>query len=90
MTLLEVTKMAINQENTKTELEALSERIDVMFLVGNKFEMDEYLELVDMVNEKIAQLTPTDEPEHSGTGEDTGEDTGKDETGGTGDDESAT
>ena len=90
MTLLEVTKMAINQENTKTELEALSERIDVMFLVGNKFEMDEYLELVDMVNEKITQLTPTDEPEHSGTGEDTGEGTGKDETGGTGDDESAT
>lgn len=86
MTLLEVTKMAINQENTKTELEALSERIDVMFLVGGKFEMDEYLELVDMVNEKIAQLTPTDEPEHSGTGEDTG----KDETGGTGDDTSAT
>ena len=90
MTLLEVTKMAINQENTKTELEALSERIDVMFLIGGKFEMDEYLELVDMVNEKIAQLTPTDEPEHSGTGEDTGEDTGKDETGGTSDDESAT
>lgn len=90
MTLLEVTKMAINQENTKTELEALSERIDVMFLVGGKFEMDEYLELVDMVNEKIAQLTPTDEPEHSGTGEDTGKDTGKDETGGTGEDKSAT
>ena len=90
MTLLEVTKMAINQENTKTELEALSERIDVMFLIGGKFEMDEDLELVDMVNEKIAQLTPTDEPEHSGTGEDTGEDTGKDETGGTGDDKSAT
>ena len=86
MTLLEVTKMAINQENTKTELEALSERIDVMFMIGGKFEMDEYLELVDMVTEKITQLTPTDEPEHSGTGEDTG----KDETGGTGDDESAT
>lgn len=86
MTLFEVTKMAINQENTKTELEALSERIDVMFMIGGKFEMDEYLELVDMVNENIAQLTPTDEPEHSGTGEDTG----KDETGGTGDDKSAT
>ena len=86
MTLLEVTKLAINQENTKTELEVLSERVDVMFMIGGKFEMDEYLELVDMVNEKIAQLTPTDEPEHSGTGEDTG----KDETGGTGDNESAT
>lgn len=54
MTLLEVTKMAINQENTKTELEALSERIDVMFLVGNKFEMDEYIELVGLISEKIS------------------------------------
>lgn len=86
MTLFEVTKMAIDMENVITELNALAERIDVMFLVGNKFEMDEYLELVDMVNEKITQLTPTDEPEHS----DTGEETGKDETGGTGDDKSDT
>lgn len=86
MTLFEVTKMAIDMENVITELNALAERIDVMFLVGNKFEMDEYLELVDMVNEKITQLTPTDEPEHS----DTGEETGKDETGGTGEDKSDT
>lgn len=86
MTLFEVTKMAIDMENVITELNALAERIDVMFLVGNKFEMDEYLELVDMVNEKITQLTPTDEPEHS----DTGEETGKDETGGTDDDKSDT
>lgn len=54
MTLLEVTKMAINQENTKTELEALSERIDVMFMIGGKFEMDEYIELVGLISEKIS------------------------------------
>ena len=54
MTLLEVTKMAINQENTKTELEALSERIDVMFMIGDKFEMDEYIELVGLISEKIS------------------------------------
>lgn len=81
MTLFEVTKMAIDMENVITELNALAERIDVMFMIGGKFEMDEYLELVDMVNEKITQLTPTDEPEHSDTGE---------ETGGTGDDKSTT
>lgn len=86
MTLFEVTKMAIDMENVITELNALAERIDVMFLVGNKFEMDEYLKLVDMVNEKIALLTPTDEPEQSGTGEDSGED----QTGGTDDNTSAT
>lgn len=61
MTLFEVTKMAIDMENVITELNALAERIDVMFLVGKKFETDEYLELVDMVNEKIARLTPTDD-----------------------------
>ena len=54
MTLLEVTKMAINQENTKTELEALSERIDVMFMIGGKFEMDEYIELVGLISEKLS------------------------------------
>lgn len=54
MTLLEVTKMTINQENTKTELEALSERIDVMFMIGGKFEMDEYIELVGLISEKIS------------------------------------
>lgn len=54
MTLLEVTKMAINQENTKTELEALSDRIDVMFMIGGKFEMDEYIELVGLISEKIS------------------------------------
>ena len=56
MTLLEVTKMAINQENTKTELEALSERIDVMFMIGGKFEMDEYIELVGLISEKISMF----------------------------------
>lgn len=76
MTLLEVTKMAINQENTKTELEALSERIDVMFMIGGKFEMDEYLQLSDQITTKIAELEAMEkEPpavesgeEDSGTG----------------------
>ena len=56
MTLLEVTKMAIDMESTKTELDALSERIDVMFMIGGKFELDEYLQLSDQVTTKIAEL----------------------------------
>lgn len=71
MTLLEVTKMAINQENTKTELEALSERIDVMFMIGGKFEMDEYIELVGLISEKISLFEELEasQGEESGTGE---------------------
>lgn len=50
----EVTKKAINRENTLSELEALSERIDVMYLIGGKFTDDEYMELSDMIEEKIS------------------------------------
>lgn len=53
----EVTKKAINRENDISELKALSERIDVMFLVGNKFTDEEYMELDDMVTNKIDSLT---------------------------------
>lgn len=53
----EVTKKAINRENVISELKALSERIDVMFLVGNKFTDEEYMELDDMVTNKIDSLT---------------------------------
>lgn len=71
MTLLEVTKMAINQENTKTELEALSERIDVMFMIGGKFEMDEYIELVGLISEKLSLFEEMEasQGEESGSGE---------------------
>ena len=72
MTLLEVTKMAINQENTKTELEALSERIDVMFMIGGKFEMDEYIELVGLISEKISlfeEMETSKDEETSGEAE---------------------
>ena len=54
MTLFEVTKMAIDMENVITELNALAERIDVMFMIGGKFEMDEYIELVGLISEKIS------------------------------------
>lgn len=50
----EITKKAINRENTLSELEALSERIDVMYLVGGKFTDDEYMELSDLIEEKIS------------------------------------
>lgn len=53
----EVTKKAINRENDISELKALSERIDVMFLVGNKFTDEEYMELDDMATNKIDSLT---------------------------------
>ena len=76
MNLFEITKMAIDMESTKTELEALSERIDVMFMIGGKFEMDEYLQLSDQITTKIAELEAMEkEPpavesgeEDSGTG----------------------
>ena len=50
----EITKKAINRENTLSELEALSERIDVMYLIGGKFTDDEYMDLSDMIEEKIS------------------------------------
>lgn len=71
MTLLEVTKMAINQENTKTELEALSERIDVMFMIGGKFEMDEYIELVGLISEKISLFEEMEASKDEETGGET-------------------
>lgn len=50
----EITKKAINRESMLSELEALSERIDVMYLVGGKFTDDEYMELSDLIEEKIS------------------------------------
>lgn len=74
MNLFEITKMAIDMESTKTELEALSERIDVMFMIGGKFEMDEYLQLSDQITQKIAELDAMEK-------EPPADDTGKDESG---------
>lgn len=56
----EITKKAINRENTLSELEALSERIDVMYLIGGKFTDDEYMELSDMIEEKIVMAKGDD------------------------------
>lgn len=53
----ETTKKAILREDVVKELESLSERIDVMYLVGNKFTDDEYIELNDMVSNRIASFT---------------------------------
>ena len=77
--LLEVTKMAIGMENSLTELNALAERIDVMYLVGGKFEAEEYLQLLTAVNNQIAMFT-SDGPEVP-TSPETGDDSTKSETG---------
>lgn len=58
--LFEVTKMAIGMENSLTELNALAERIDVMYLVGAKFEAEEYLQLLTAVEDQIAMFTSDD------------------------------
>lgn len=77
--LFEVTKMAIGMENSLTELKALAERIDVMYLVGGKFEAEEYLQLVTAVNDQIAMFTSDDA--EVPTSPETGDDGTKGETG---------
>lgn len=62
MTLYEVTMMCIEQESELKELNALSERIDVMFLIGEKFETNEYIELADAVSKKISAIETPDSP----------------------------
>lgn len=57
MSLYEVTMLCIEQENILEDLKALAERIDVLFLVGEKFEFEEYIKLADTVKEKIDQVT---------------------------------
>lgn len=59
MAIFETTKKCINQEIELDELKALSERIDVMYLVGGKFSDDEYIELVELVSSKIEDLEST-------------------------------
>lgn len=53
----EVSKKAIVRENIPSELEALSERIDVMYLVGGKFTDNEYMDLVDLIESQMTVLT---------------------------------
>lgn len=53
----EVSKKAIVRENIPSELEALSERIDVMYLVGGKFTDNEYMDLVDFIESQMTVLT---------------------------------
>lgn len=57
MSLYEVTMLCIEQESKLEDLKALAERIDVLFLVGEKFEFEEYIKLADTVKEKIDQVT---------------------------------
>lgn len=57
MNLYEVTMLCIEQESKLEDLKALAERIDVLFLVGEKFEFEEYIKLADTVKEKIDQVT---------------------------------
>lgn len=57
----ETTKKAILREDIVKNLESLSERIDVMYLVGGKFTDDEYIELNDMVLNRIASFTNNDQ-----------------------------
>lgn len=62
MTLYEATILCIEQETTIENLTALTERIDVMFLVGEKFEFEEYIELSNIVATKIAQIKEMENP----------------------------
>lgn len=62
MTLYEATILCIEQESTVENLTALTERIDVMFLVGEKFEFEEYIELSNIVATKIAQIKEMENP----------------------------
>ena len=65
MTLYEVTKLAISIETSYTEMVSLSERIDIMFLIGNKFDAVEYLELSDLAAAKLKELGGDTEPEET-------------------------
>lgn len=75
MKLYDVTMLCIENESTITELEALSERIDVMFLVGNKFEMEDYVKLSEAVSKKIEDLKALEATDPDGDGTDVTEET---------------
>lgn len=59
MNTYEVTMLCIGMESSEDSLNSLSERIDVMFLIGNKFTTEEYLKLADAVSKKISDVTST-------------------------------